>query len=58
MFAPANVDALKFIGREKGTGGGDRDLAARFPHVKDVTAAKASGKPFVESLLSGAFKTN
>jgi putative zinc finger/helix-turn-helix YgiT family protein len=58
MFAPSNVDALKLIRREKGVEESDANLAARFPHVKDVTSAKTSSKRFSATLLAGAFRAD
>jgi putative zinc finger/helix-turn-helix YgiT family protein len=56
MFAPANVEALKLIRREKNIEESERSLATRFPYVKDVTSAKTSGRKFSVSLSSGPFK--
>ena len=58
MFVPANVEALKLIGREKAKGTSGRNLAARFPHVKDFVSAESNARQFSTSLLNGPFRTD
>ena len=58
MFAPSNVEALNLIRREESMEESESSLATRFPHVSDITSARASGKKFSVSLSSGAFKTD